>query len=62
MRWLLDSHLYKEVRKFVKDVFMENNIVKIQGKRTFRTGTYRFMWIDENTINGKSEILYDIYR
>eukprot|EP01018_Ginkgo_biloba_P003163 Gb_22333 [translate_table: standard] len=26
MRWLLDSHLYKEVRKFVKDVFMENNI------------------------------------
>eukprot|EP01018_Ginkgo_biloba_P031038 Gb_40552 [translate_table: standard] len=26
VRWLLDSHLYKEVRKFVKDVFMETNI------------------------------------
>eukprot|EP01018_Ginkgo_biloba_P022741 Gb_37666 [translate_table: standard] len=36
--------------------------VKIQGKGTFGTGTYRFMWTDENTVNGKSEILYDTYR
>eukprot|EP01018_Ginkgo_biloba_P037147 Gb_15820 [translate_table: standard] len=40
----------------------EFSSVKIQGKRTFRIGTYRFMWTDENTDNGKSEILYDIYR